>query len=456
MDSDIRVLEVETYFTEWRARSPIKFGAVVMDSSILFEARVKVENGRGRTGTGWGGMFLADLWAFPSNRVDHGEAEKAMAELSRRCAALVADYRGRGHPLDIARDLEPGFHSAAGRLSAEWDLTEPIPHLATLVSASPLDAALHDAFGVVNEVDTYHTYSSRFMTHDLGHYLGPKYNGLYPEQFLRPVPTVTVPVFHLVGGLDKLTQAELDDDGPNDGLPNSLDRWIARDGIYCLKVKLRGNDLHWDADRLVAVDRVAGEALRSQGRRDHYLSADTNEVCDSPDYIVEMMALVREVSPDTAHRLLYVEQPTHRDLRRFPYDMHELGKVVPVLADESLYDDELFDLALELGWSGPALKACKGQSHSILWLAKAAHLGIPYSIQDLTNPGLAWLQSLGLAAHSNPLMGVEYNSRQYFPDTSPDVRAAHGDAFRVERGEVRTGSLRGSGLGFRMGEVRPE
>ncbi|NPV09442.1 MAG: hypothetical protein HPY83_15965 [Anaerolineae bacterium] len=454
MESDVRVLEVETSFTRCRARSPIKFGAVVMDSAVLFEARVTVENGRGRRGSGWGSMFLADLWAFPSAAVGHEEAERAMVELSRRCAALLANYHGSGHPLDIAREVEPGFHELAENLSAEWGLAEPLPALATLVSASPLDAALHDAFGLANGVDTYRTYGPAFMSHDLAHYLGPGHEGLYPEHFLRRSFAPKVPVFHLVGGLDRLTRSELRGTEPDDGLPNSLEQWIEREGLYCLKVKLRGNDLVWDVERLLAVDRVAQEVLRAHGRQEHYLTADTNEVCDTPDYAIEMLARVREASADTARRILYVEQPTQRDLWRFPHDMHGLAKIVPVLADESLYDDELFDRALELGWSGPALKACKGQSHTVLWLAKAEHLGLPYSIQDLTNPGLALLQSVGLAARSHPLMGVEYNSRQYFPDTSPDVQAAHPDAFHVRGGEVRTESLRGPGLGFCMDQVR--
>ncbi|MGQ9556062.1 MAG: enolase C-terminal domain-like protein [Anaerolineae bacterium] len=294
------------------------------------------------------------------------------------------------------------------------------------------------------------------MAHDLSWYLGKDYQGLYPSQFLRPKYAERVPIFHLVGGLDKLTRAELDDSDPNDGLPNCLQDWIERDGLYCLKVKLRGNDLDWDVERLLAVDAIAAKVLAKQGRDTWCLSADTNEVCASPDYIIEMMARVKAESASAYKRVLYIEQPTARDLRAAPHDMHALAKVVPVLADESLYDDEMFDLAIALGWSGPALKACKGQSHTILWLAKAAKLGLPYSIQDLTNPGLALLQSVGLAARSYPIMGVEYNSRQYFPWLSPQVRRAHPQAFTVVDGEVSTASLRGPGLGFRMAEIQSQ
>jgi len=43
--------------------------------------------------------------------------------------------------------------------------------------------------------------------------------------------------------LDKLRASEVGADAPRDGRPNSLDAWIEQDGVYCLKVKLRGTDL---------------------------------------------------------------------------------------------------------------------------------------------------------------------------------------------------------------------
>ena len=48
MLTDVRVVEAETRFSHERARTPIKFGGVVMDSAVLAEARVTVENRRGQ------------------------------------------------------------------------------------------------------------------------------------------------------------------------------------------------------------------------------------------------------------------------------------------------------------------------------------------------------------------------------------------------------------------------
>jgi len=42
--------------------------------------------------------------------------------------------------------------------------------------------------------------------------------------------------------------------------------------------------------------------------------------------------------------------------------MHAAARIKPVVIDESLVDLESLELARELGYSGVALKACKGHS----------------------------------------------------------------------------------------------
>ena len=87
-------------------------------------------------------------------------------------------------------------------------------------------------------------------------YLGQRFAGRYLAEFVREACKPSLPVFHLVGGLAKLRRSEMDEADPQDGLPSSLDEWILHDGLRCLKVKLRGNDLQWDLERLLEVGRV--------------------------------------------------------------------------------------------------------------------------------------------------------------------------------------------------------
>lgn len=450
LDSDVRVLEAEAYFRQERAREPLKFGAVIMDEITLCHVRVRVENRRGRVADGWGAIFLSDVWAFPTPSIEHAVKDRAMRSVTQAYLNSLCTHGRFAHPIDIFLELEDGLTPIASRACRDLRLAEEMPALAALVCASPADAALHDAFGVVNGISSYDGYGPELVSHDLSAWLGPGFRGRYLSEFVRPAFAPAVPVFHLVGGLDRLCASEVASDAPRDGRPNSLEEWIEREGVFCLKVKLRGTDLEWDLDRLQSVYRIARDAHLRRGRRDVlYLSADTNEQCESPAYMVELLHRLRATLPEAYDALLYVEQPTERELRAHRFDMRELAALKPVIVDESLTSPRDLDLAMELGWSGVALKTCKCHSMALLLAARSQAQGIPYTVQDLTNPGLALLHSVGLAARLHPMMGVEANSRQYYPDSSASEALAHPDIVHLHDGLARTHTLRGPGLGYR-------
>jgi hypothetical protein len=134
--------------------------------------------------------------------------------------------------------------------------------------------------------------------------------------------------------------------------------------------------------------------------------------------------------------------------------MHALSQMKPVILDESLTGLESMRLGLQLGWSGIALKTCKGHSMDLVLAAKAQEEGIPYTLQDLTNPSLALIHSVGMGARLYTMMGLEANSRQFFPAaTPPGERAVHEGLFRLRRGMASTASLQGPGLGYQMEKV---
>jgi len=453
VNSDIRILEIEPRFSEEVCRTPLKFGAVVMDRLTYCEVRAKVETRAGNVAEGWGGIFLADFWAFPSRLVPHEKRDAAMRQIVSRYANLVAGITTHKHPIEVFFETEDELSATASTVSREMNFAEEMPFLGALVCASPVDAALHDAFGNANGICSYDGCSADFVGYDLSRWLGPAYQGKYPADYVRPEYVPRVPVFHLVGGLDKLRRAEITDDDPKEDLPVSLDQWIERDGLICLKVKLRGNDLDWDVERIIEVAAVAREVQMRQGKDELYLSVDTNEMCESPDYIVEMLLKVRERSPRAFDAILYVEQPTGRDLRALCFDMRPIALLKPVIIDESLTTLEDFNLAMELGWSGIALKTCKGHSAALVFASKAAQEGVPYSIQDLTNPGLALIHSVGLAARLSPIKGVEANARQFFPATSRRHARVHPHIFNVKDGHVTTESLGPTGLGYRIEQM---
>lgn len=453
MQSDIRVVEIQTYKTPVRCRTPLKFGAVVVDELPIGYVRAVVENRAGRRAEGWGAIFLMDLWAWPISRASHAAKNRVMRNLLDAYARSVADYLDFAHPIELFMETKEELRRLNETLCARHTPGEVMPFLGALIAASPVDHALHDAFGRVNGIDAYCGYGPEHMGFDLARYLGDDYRGVYPAQFLRQAYLPQVPVFHLVGGLDLLRREEVTDEFPQDGIPNSLDDWIIRDGVYCLKVKLNGRDLAWDLARTRAVAQVYQE-VRATARPDlparPYLTADTNEQCESPDYIVDYLRKLAEEDPAIYDAVLYIEQPTERDLSAHRWDMRPIAQLKPVLIDESLSTFEDFAQARELGWSGIALKSCKCLSSDLLFVPMAEMAHLPYAVQDLTNPSLALIESVGLAARTHTILGVEANSRQFFPAANEITAAVHPDLYTVHNGMVRTHSMTGPGLGMQV------
>lgn len=453
MNSDVRIVEIQTYKTPVRCRTPLKFGAVVVEELPIGYCRAVVENRNGSRAEGWGAMFLMDLWAWPVSRAPHAAKNRVMRELLDAYAQTVAGYQEFAHPIELFMETEPELRRLNRELCARHTPGEEMPFLGALIAASPVDHALHDAFGKANNIDSYRGYGPEHMGFDLARYLGPEYRGVYPSQFLRQDYLPQIPVFHLVGGLDLLRREQVTADFPQDGIPNSLDDWIIRDGVYCLKVKLQGRDLAWDLARTQEVAAIYHE-VRATARPDlparPYLTADTNEQCESPDYIVEYLRKLQEQTPQVYQEILYIEQPTERDLNAHRWDMRPISQLKPVLIDESLSSIEDFALARELGWSGIALKSCKCLSSDLLFVPMAELAHIPYAVQDLTNPSLALLESVGLAARTHTILGVEANSRQFFPAANEIAAAVHPDLYQVRDGVARTGTLCGTGLGMQV------
>ena len=86
-----------------------------------------------------------------------------------------------------------------------------------------------------------------------------------------------------------------------------------------------------------------------------------------------------------------------------------------MVIDESLVDFESLLLCRELGYSGVALKACKGHTEALLMGAAAQKYGMFLCVQDLTCPGRSFLHSASLSARIPTVAAIEGNARQYCP-----------------------------------------
>jgi L-alanine-DL-glutamate epimerase-like enolase superfamily enzyme len=443
--NDIRIVGVTHEFENHRYRAPYQFGGRTVDRVTLLNVHCRVRTGDGRDARGFGSMTLGNAWAFPAASEDDGLG--AMTALADALQPITASCDERGHPIDLFRVLEPAYLREAEALSASRGLSTPIPKLCTLVVASAFDAAIHDAFGKAHGVSSYATYGAAFMPHDLSEDLGPAFRGEYLDRYVAATPQPTMPVFHSVGASDPIEPSDVRV-RIDDGLPNTLEEWIAQDGLIRFKIKLNGGNLEADFERVVRIDRVVDRALTARRVHDWKYCLDFNEGCPNVGYLLEFLRRLREATPSGFERILYIEQPTSRDLRRDQANvMHEAAKLRPVVVDEALTDLESLLLAREMGYTGVALKACEGQSQAMLMAAAAQKHGMFLCVQDLTCPGASLIHSAGIAARVPGNAGIEANARQFVPAANRTWEARFPGLFAVRDGVMRTGQLVGTGLG---------
>lgn len=437
LPTDIAVLEARVDYEPHDYRTPMKFGGVAVSHCVVLNVTVRVRARAGREAEGSGSMPLSAVWGWPSKTISEPARVAAMQRLAGKIAPLLRESGLCAHPIELAHQLEPQTRALSGEM----------PRLSAMIVFSAFDAALHDAFGKVHGQHVYDCYGAEWMNADLARYLDDSFAGEYPDQYTLRRPKPRLPLYHLVGALDALTAADVKEP-LDDGLPNTLAEWIERDGLTHLKIKLNGDDAAWDIERILAVEGVARETQAQRGVREWFYSLDFNEQCANVEYLLEVLRRVKEKNPAAFARIQYVEQPTSRDLRAHPENrMHAAAKLKPVVMDESLTDYQTLLLALEQGYTGVALKACKGQSQAIAMAAAAQRRGLFLCVQDLTCPGQSFLHTAGLAAHIPPVAAVEGNARQYIPRANLPWTEKFPAAFTVRAGIIETGGLDKVGLG---------
>jgi len=453
LDTDIRPVSASLYFLPVQTRVPLKFGPETLTSVTCARVRMRVEDRRGNSAEGWGETPLSVQWVWPG-KLPYEPRHSALRQFCIELAKAWAKFESFGHPIEVGHEFQ---QHQLGQLTAQFNcslrLGEPMPHLAALVCGSAFDIALHDAYGKLVGRPIYQTYNRQFMSRDLAAFLEPaagadiSFAGKYPADFLVSPPPTKLPAWHLVGGLDALENDDLKGDEPDDGYPVLLADWIRADGLKCLKIKLRGNDPAWDCRRIVRVGRIAIENAVD------WLSADFNCTVTDPAYVNEILDRLRGEHSRIYGMILYVEQPFPYDLESHRIDVHSVSSRKPLFMDESAHDWKFVRLGRELGWSGVALKTCKTQTGAILSLCWANAHGMTLMVQDLTNPMLAQIPHVLLAAHAGTIMGVETNAMQFYPRASSAEAAVHPGLYRRREGCVDLSTIRGAGFGYRIDEI---
>jgi L-alanine-DL-glutamate epimerase-like enolase superfamily enzyme len=445
--TDVRMERITYRYEEHVFRAPLKFARAMVDRQRMLTVECTVRTASGKVGHGFGTLPLNYTFSFPSRKLSPAARLVAMKALAEEIAGVTRAYQEFAHPIDINWALAPRYLKAAAEVSRRLHLADPIPKLCTLVTAGAFDAAIHDAFGKTHGVNCFHTYGPEFMRHDLSHYLGAEYKGEYPSRYVRREPRARMPLCHLISAVDPIEASE-NTKPIRDGLPETLPEWINYNGLKYLKIKLNGEDLKWDVERMLHIDRVTAKTQQKRGVHSWAYVPDFNEKCPNVEYYLTFLRRLREKAPACFRRIEYVEQPTHRDLKTHPENkMHEAAKLCPVVIDESVIDIDSVLLARRMGWTGAVVKSPKGLTLMLLITCVAGKQKIFLAGGDMSCPGAALVQTAGFQARVPGVSSVEANARQFLPAANEGWARRFPGLFRITDGMVRTGELTKPGLG---------
>lgn len=419
----VKILESSVEFFKRPFIKPMKLSSGLITQ--ITEARASVHiNADGHEAIGHGAIYLSDLWAWPDAAMDHSERDAKLRDLCEHIAKNLFTLCGSEvhHPLELGIQL----HDAVCRIDS------PVATiLARAMCASPFDAAIHDAAGLAIGRSAFDFYES-------------------PQAL-----PVADEFFKISGAIQTIRQClsapkqELDAwliVGSNDPLGKEFASTVARHDYRCFKLKISGRDNQSDAARTIEVFRAALQA----GAKNPRLSVDSNEANTDADSVLDYLQRLNAGDHRAFESLSYLEQPTARDIRASRYDWHAVAKIKPVLLDEGLTSLDLLPEAKAAGWSGLALKTCKGHSFALLAAAWAHQHGMLLSMQDLTNPGIAAIHAALLASRLNTINGVELNSMQFTPEANAPWLPRLSALFEPVNGVHRLAEPSPLGLGSRL------
>ncbi|MFC4440009.1 MULTISPECIES: enolase-like domain-containing protein [Natrialbaceae] len=429
----ISVRSVDQYVLDMELRMPFHFGNTTLTE--LPHLFIRVECGGELAGQeGVAAEGLSPLWFLKEPGVTFADGLDRMLE-------VIDEATARAEEIDA--DTVFDFWQTLYERQREWAAGTEHPPLLWSFGVSLVERAVIDAFCRARGTTFDRAVRRNAFGIDLGE-IYPELSGTEPADYLPAEPRRTTAIRHTVGFTDPVTEADLDAESRlDDGLPQTLDEYVAEQGVSFLKIKLSG-DVERDANRLA---RLADEL--EEITDEYAVTLDANEQYgDAESFRADWNRLTDSSATDALlDRLRYVEQPLARgdaltDATRETFT--EWDARPPMIIDES--DGELRSLAraLECGYVGTSHKNCKGAFKGIANACLIEHRrredpGGEYVIsgEDLSTVGpVSLLQDLAVMA----TMGnrhVERNGHHYFrgvamlPDELQDeLLATHGDLYR--------------------------
>lgn len=463
----VRLLDYRCHVVRMDARFPFRYGIAAMTTvpHVFFRGEFEID---GRSAHGFSADGLPPKW-FTKN-----PATTFAEDLPEMLSAIDGAFE-KGVAAGEAPRFFDWWHSlyqAQNSWATEGGIAPLLAHLGT----SLVERAAIDAFCRATGAPL----ASAVKDNTLGIRLGeihPDLAGVEPAVLMRQglVSDQTLFVRHTVGLADPLTDADIPaDERVADGLPQSLEASIGAYGLRWFKIKLCG-DFDRDSGRLRQLAEVLGKQCP-----DYRFTLDGNEqfktMASFRDHWERHRAdpALREMLAEP--RLIFVEQPVHRDEALAPHvgdDLAAWTDAPPLIIDESDGTLDAVRTALELGYAGTSHKNCKGVVKGIANACLLRHRQkdrvLIQSGEDLANAGpVALLQDLA-AMHLLGIRHVERNGHHYFRglevfgqpineailDHHGDLYARHAEGFatpNVRQGAIAIGSVIGApfGTAFRV------
>ena len=396
------IKKLEFFERQVRLRMPFRFGIVTLTEApqAFVRANILIQ---GKAAQGAAAEVLAPKW-FDKNPALSNQDNFEQLRVSMRQAREAY--------------LSGGENTAYGH-------SRPTVGLVENFGPALLDRAVLDALCRAVGISFYEAIRRNVVGLDL------------PSQFLESLkPASRIAARHTVGLVDPITS--LDNTAPvKDGLPETLEEVIARYGHRWFKLKV-GGDAKADVARLSAIAAVLDRIPEP-----YHVSLDGNEQYAEAEAVIELLSRIE--NKRLASSIVFIEQPIKRQ-NALAADISRLGKLKPVIIDES--DDSLdaFPRAKALGYRGVSSKTCKGLYKSLINAARCKAWGDGYFMtgEDLTiQAGVALQQDLALVSLLG-LTHVERNGHHYVNGMAglplqeqEQFLACHDDLYEQSHGAVR-------------------
>ena len=273
------------------------------------------------------------------------------------------------------------------RASRAWGQARGTNDLLASNGAALMERALIDGLGIALGAALFALLQDNVLGLALER-IHPEVEGLELAAVLPAAPVRSLYVRHTVGLVDPIrTAAIAPAERLNDGLPQSLEECIQRQGLRYFKIKIGG-------DPAAGLRALGGDrfALGRERRGVPHHARRQRTVRQRGRFYWSCWSGLKRLWGRFYHRILYVEQPMDRALSLDPALKKELEVLAakrPLLIDESDESLDSFRRALDLGYSGVSSKSCKGlvkalANSALAWQRTAAGRPCFVAAEDLT------------------------------------------------------------------------